>query len=502
MEYILNLLNSNNVELLASIEYRKINAKNSNGMSVLMNCCINEYNTIKDLLVYLLNRLNVEDIVYINNKNTSSLSLALKNSYPKSEEIVKLLLPYYDKTYIRSLYVSTTVKNNKLAIYDYLDLDKENAKYLEIISHIDKFSYKKLKLYTKEDLLCRNIANDNTILMYACEKTNKKSYKAVKYILKILNRNILDPNILDPNILDDGYLEQTLITKYFKSTILFKKYCNIEKHIDKYKIYELKKAIFKNNNAAIEFIIKRDYKIMDDDKYDIIEHAILLNSLIAIKLLLNSFEYNMSKILQIFLNNTLGSNTIELDIFYHIVKDIDIVSYSLLYCTFDSRSVYSVQYFETLLLKCKYSILNEYLHEIVDNICTNSHIQILNILLKYLEYEDIVKADTGGYTPFMKYYINCKRLTLTTESIFLHILKPKDIECTNNVNESIIDILHRYYTWDEYSIEKYTRLMQDIIPYYSTEYLRNRLLELDPITYCEDDLEYNIIDEYVNCCLK
>ena len=72
MEYLLNFLYTNNVELLASIEYSKLNVKNYNGMSVLMNCCINEYNTIKDLLVYLLNRLNVEDIIYINNKNTMS----------------------------------------------------------------------------------------------------------------------------------------------------------------------------------------------------------------------------------------------------------------------------------------------------------------------------------------------------------------------------------------------------------------------------------------------
>ena len=237
---------------------------------------------------------------------------------------------------------------------------------------------------------------------------------------------------------------------------------------------------------------------MDDDKYDIIKHAILLNRLIVIKILLNSFEYNICKVLEIFLNNTLGSNTIELDIFSNIVKDIDIVSFSLLYCTFASKSAYSVQYFETLLTKCEYSTLSDkYLHKIIDNICTNSHIQILNILLKYLKYEDIIKCNDCGWTPFMKYYTICHRLELTEESIFLSILKPEDIVCTNNVNESIIDILNKYYNWDEYSTEEYTQLLQDIIPYYSTEYLRNRLLQLDP--NCE---QYNIIDDYVNCVLK
>ena len=178
------------------------------------------------------------------------------------------------------------------------------------------------------------------------------------------------------------------------------------------------------------------------------------------------------------------------------MKDIDIVSFSLLYCTFASKSAYSVQYFETLLTKCEYSTLSgKYLHKILDNICTNSHIQILNILLKYLKYEDIVKCDPMGYTPFMKHY-SMNHQTLE-KSIFLSILKPEDIICTNKANNSIIDIIHEYYNKNKYSIEKYFELLYGIIPYYPTDFLANRLLELD-----SSDHEYDIISNYIHCCLK
>ena len=485
MEYILNLLNTNNVELLASLEYNKLTVKNRNDMTILMNCCINKYTKITKLLVYLLHRLNIEDIVCSNEKNNTALFFALKNRYSQSEEIVKLLLPYYDKTYIRSLYISTTVQNNKIAIYNYLDLDKENAKYLEIISHIDKFSYKKLKLYTKEDLLWRNTETDNTILLYACKKTNKKSYKAIKYILKILN----------PDTIDDVYFQSVLIKNNIKEIRLFEKYCNIQTYINNYKFDNLIKVMCKKNIIAINFIIKHNFSYLNKCSLALMRTAILTKNLICIDILLKSFEYEMRVVLELFLYNSDGSNTIDLEIFYHIINEMQIIGFGLLNSTYYSNSIYSFIYFKELLLKSEYDSICLIFYTICDKICTSSHMQIFNLLLSYLKYEDIVKCDPMGYTPFMKHY-SMNHQTLE-KSIFLSILKPEDIICTNKANNSIIDIIHEYYNKNKYSIEKYFELLYGIIPYYPTDFLANRLLELD-----SSDHEYDIISNYIHCCLK